>query len=186
MVEVEQKFRLADRAALEDRLRDRRAVRSAERLEIDTYLNAPDRDFAVTGEAFRLRQVGDENGLTFKGPKLVHAQVKVRDEHELAIASGPAGAVAAIALLAGLGYRPVAVVRKRRTAFSLRSGEFDVAVTIDDCETVGLFCEVEIVADESRSRFAATAVQSLAAELGLTDFESRSYLRMVLEAKAAS
>src|SRR5438105_8557348 len=39
-------------------------------VERDHYFNAPDRDFAATNEAFRIRRSGNESRLTYKGPRL--------------------------------------------------------------------------------------------------------------------
>src|SRR5437660_4302743 len=111
MVEVEQKFRGVDFAALEERLRALCAVESERRMEADHYFNAPDRDFAKTDEALRIRRVGARNFITYKGPKR-DLQTKTRTEIELPLADGPEAAEDFARLLVNLGYRPVAVVRK--------------------------------------------------------------------------
>src|SRR6267378_1944054 len=116
MLEIEMKFRVADFGAVEQSLRQGGA-RAGEPLdEADHYFNAPDRDFARTDEAFRLRRVGAHNRITYKGPKL-GGPVKTRTEVELALESGPAAADAFCRLVEHLGYRAVAVVRKRRTPY---------------------------------------------------------------------
>lgn len=186
MIEIEQKYRRPDGDRLETRLADLGARFISAESEADHYFNAPDRDFAATGEAFRLRRIDDLNVLTYKGPKQDRSTVKVRTEIELDTTSGPDGAARVFAMLAGLGYRDVAVVRKRRTSYELLRDGFPMKVCLDDCETVGRFVELEILADDSTQDRAAAAIQSLAAELGLTEPESRSYLRMVLEGQASS
>ena len=70
MLEIEQKFEVASFQELEKKLASRNVQLAKEEYEVDHYLNAPDRDFAKTGEAFRIRRIGDSNFLTFKGPKL--------------------------------------------------------------------------------------------------------------------
>ena len=182
MLEIEQKFRVLDHAAVRAALARMGGESAGVVAEEDLYFNAPDRDFAATGEAFRLRRVGDVNVLTYKGPKRA-GPVKTRPEIELTVAGGDAGAATAAALLAGLGYRPVAVVRKDRATFGvLGFGEPPVTVCLDTVERVGTFVEVEAVADEAMAEAAQAAVLTVAAELGLTDLEPRSYLRMLLEA----
>ena len=69
MLEVEAKFRLMDPKPVEARLRTWGAKLVADHVEADHYLNAPDRDFARTDEAFRLRRIGERNLLTYKGPR---------------------------------------------------------------------------------------------------------------------
>ena len=58
MLEVEMKFPVADFAPLEGKLRDWGAHAAGVRQEADHYFNAPDRDFARTDEALRLRRIG--------------------------------------------------------------------------------------------------------------------------------
>lgn len=186
MIEIEQKYRRPDADHLETRLADLGAKFMAAASEADHYFNAPDRDFATTGEAFRLRRIDDLNVLTYKGPKWTGSTVKVRTEIELDMTSGPDGAARVFAMLAGLGYRDVAIVKKRRSSYELPRDGFVLKVCLDDCETVGRFVELEILTDDSTHDRAIAAIQSLAADLGLTEPESRSYLRMVLERQASS
>ncbi len=55
-------------------------------------------------------------------------------------------------------------------------------MVVDQAETLGDFAEVEtLVADEPTCAAAQAAVLALAHELGLTELEPRSYLRMILE-----
>src|SRR5438270_12803454 len=68
MLEIEMKFPVADFAGIEQNLRHRQARPDQVREEEDHYFNAPDRDFARTDEALRLRCVGLANVVTYKGP----------------------------------------------------------------------------------------------------------------------
>src|SRR5712692_1927574 len=113
MVEVEQKFRGVDFTALEQRLRALGAVEGERRSEADHYFNAPDRDFARTDEALRIRRVGTANLVTYKGPKR-DLHTKTRTEIEVPLSDGYETADEFARLLVHLGYRPVAVVRKDR------------------------------------------------------------------------
>src|SRR5580692_4456336 len=113
MLEIEQKFAHADFAQLERLLAEWGAAPGDAHDEADHYFNAPDRDFARTDEAFRLRRVGQANFLTYKGPKQASA-VKKRVELEVPLSTGDEAAEQFIRLLVHLGYRPVAVVRKHR------------------------------------------------------------------------
>lgn len=182
MLEIEQKFVVADFVAIEQRLSEWHARRGAEHTEIDHYFNAPDRDFARTDEAFRLRRIGDANFLTYKGPK--HAgPVKIRTELEIPLRDGDEAAAQIQQLLAHLGYRPVAIVRKHRRQYHLDRSDFALTVCLDEVERLGRFVEVEIVADDERKDAARTVLADTAVALGLTNLERRSYLNLLLTAQ---
>lgn len=184
MLEIEQKYANADFAMLERRLTEWGADMGEAQEEEDHYFNAPDRDFAQTGEAFRLRRIGSVNYLTYKGPKQ-KADVKVRTELEIPLLSGDAAAADMTHLLTHLGYRFVAIVRKRRRAASLQRDGVSFAVCLDEVDGLGRFAEVEVLAPEERRVEAELAVSRLAADLGLNDVERRSYLHLVLSAPSS-
>jgi adenylate cyclase class 2 len=179
MLEIEQKFVNADVAAIEKRLAQWNARLGEEQSEADHYFNAPDRDFARTDEAFRLRRIGAANFLTYKGPKHPGA-VKVRTELEIPLRDGEEAATQLMQLLAHLGYRAVAVVRKRRRTYHLVRGGFALAVCLDQVEELGRFAEVEIVAPDEQVEAARSVLADTAAALGLTNLEPRSYLNLLL------
>lgn len=184
MLEIEQKFAHADFELLERRLTEWGAVVGEVHEEADHYFNAPDRDFVQTGEAFRLRRVDSANYLTYKGPKQ-KADVKVRTELEVALQPGDEAAADMTRLLAYLGYRFVAVVRKRRRTASLERDGFSFTVCLDEVDGIGRFAEVEVLAPHEQSIDAEQAVSRLATELGLSEVERRSYLHLVLSASAS-
>src|SRR5688500_9459892 len=127
MLEVEMKFRDADFAALEARLAAWGAGSPADREDADHYFNAPHRDFARTDEALRLRRIGEANVVTYKGPKR-DAQTKTRTEVEVPLASGDAAAEGFAQVVQHLGFRPVAVVRKRRRVYQVEREGFHLEV----------------------------------------------------------
>src|SRR5262245_4922175 len=142
-LEIEMKFPVLDFAALKKSLRDRRARQKHRRPlhEEDHYFNAPDRDFARTDEALRLRRVGTANKLTYKGPKR-DAQTKTRPEIEVDLGRGKQVAEDVERLLHRLGYRHVAVVRKGRQIYRLANeAGFAVEVCLDEVEGLGTFAE---------------------------------------------
>jgi len=182
VLEVELKYRVPAPAAVLARLAALGAARVGEAAEADHYFNAPDRDFKASGEAFRLRRDGAANRFTYKGPKR-DAVTKTRTEIEVPVGDGDAGAADAERLVRSLGYRPVAVVRKTRTAYDVARGDFTATVCVDAVDGLGSFVEVEVVCDEANAAAAEAVVIALAAELGLTVPEPRSYLGMLLEAE---
>jgi adenylate cyclase, class 2 len=179
MLEIEVKYPLADRAAVVAQLVTWGATTDAPRTDVDHYFNGPDRDFKQTDESFRVRRIGERNFITYKGPK-IETETKTRTEIELSIAGGDAGAADAQRMLVCLGYKPVAVVRKTRAVYHFPRDGFDLEACLDDVDKVGPFVELEIVADESRFADAKAVVLAVAAELGLTQQERRSYLELTL------
>ena len=173
------KFAVADFAEVVATLERWRAAEVPAINEADHYFNAPDRDFATTDEAFRLRRVGELNRITYKGPKQPGV-VKTRSEIEIALEPGRAAAEQFIQLVQHLGYRPTAVVRKRRTCHDLTRDGFALQVCCDEVESLGAFVEVEIVASPADKPRAEATLQAVAADLGLTNSERRSYLEMLL------
>jgi adenylate cyclase, class 2 len=92
--EVEQKYPLADVAAVEAALARLGATWHGTAEQVDRYFNHPCRDFGVTDEALRLRRTDDALAITWKGPRL-DATAKTRREIELPLAQAavPAAAV---------------------------------------------------------------------------------------------
>lgn len=180
MLEVEMKFRVAEFSSLAARLAQWGARQTASRQDIDHYFNAPDRDFARTDEALRLRRIDNANFVTYKGPK-IDAQTKTRTEIEVPLADGDDVAQAFIRLLTSLGYRPTAVVSKRRQIWGLHRQGLSLEVCLDEVDSLGRFLELEIMAPLEQLEDARRLVLELAAELGLTGSERRSYLELLLE-----
>src|SRR5947209_4092836 len=133
MLEVEMKFPVAEFAALESRLAAFSARPDPAREDADHYFNAPDRDFGQTDEALRLRRIGPANFVTYKGPRR-DPQTKTRAEIEVPLAQGDAAAQGFSQVLKHLGYRPTAVVRKKRRVYHLQRESFPVEVCLDEVE----------------------------------------------------
>lgn len=180
MLEIEMKFTVDDFALVEQTLQQWRADGPHPRRDADRYFNAPDRDFAKTDEALRLRTIAERSWITYKGPK-TDALTKTRFELEIPLAT-EAGTLAAFQqLLQHLGYRFVALVEKQRTIYHLQRAGFDVEVCLDVVADLGQFVEVEIVAPEDQLEAGRATLQEIARELHLTCNERRAYLQMLLE-----
>lgn len=179
MLEVEMKFTAADHALIRRKLAEWGARPGAVHDEADHYFNAPDRDFARTDEALRLRRIGDANFVTYKGPKR-DAETKTRTEIEVPLGEGQRVAEDFSRVLVCLGYRPVAVVRKRRQIHRVEREGHHLEVCLDEVENLGAFVELEIQAPEERLAAAKAVLQRAAAELQLTRSERRSYLELLL------
>jgi adenylate cyclase class 2 len=179
MLEIEVKYPVRDWDEMARQLHAWGATFEAPREDVDQYFNAPDRDFARTDEALRLRRIGHGNFVTYKGPK-TDAQTKTRTEIEVPLALGEPVAEAFGRLLVSLGYRPVAMVRKRRVVCHLGREVFDMEVCLDDVDGLGRFVELEIMAPSEALEEARAVLLKTAAELGLKTSERRSYLELLL------
>lgn len=146
--------------------------------QVDTYYNAPDRDFAETDEALRIREEragkATETLLTYKGP-LVDSESKTREEAETAVTDPEATRE----ILTGLGYEPTATVRKERKRYSVDG----VIVTLDSVEELGEFVEAELEAERGEGiDTARTRVKTVLEKIDLDpDTQIRtSYLGLLL------
>ncbi len=86
--EVEVKYRAVDHDHLVECLLQAGAVAGAVVDHVDIYFSHPVRDFARTNEAFRIRRLGQENRITYKGPRR-SGPTKTREEIEIPVAPGP-------------------------------------------------------------------------------------------------
>src|SRR5437868_7119625 len=111
--EVEQKFPLTNPAEVESQLAALGATFQPPINQIDHYFRHPCRDFAQTDEALRLRNVGSDNFITYKGPK-IDPTSKTRRELELPLSTGSETVERFTELLGALGFKPVATVSKQR------------------------------------------------------------------------
>lgn len=177
--EVEQKFPIRDLAAIEAQLVALGARLGAGIDQLDRYFAHPCRDFAQTDEALRIRQVGPQCFVTYKGPKIDPA-TKTRCEIELPLSDLPEGVAQWTALLEALGFRGVAEVRKFRQPAHLTWQDANVEIALDRVDHVGTFVEFELTADAQGLELAKSRILSLAAELGLDGAERRSYLELLL------
>ncbi len=184
--EVEVKYRVDDHDAVARRLAEVGAVAAGCLDQEDTYLSHPARDFVQTNEAFRIRRIGDDNRLTYKGPRL-SGPTKTREELEIPFAEGDERSRQMGRLLQNLGFRPVATIRKRREPFHLTFQGLQLEVALDTAEGLGTFVEIEAMASGPDDLPGTQqAVLALADLIGLSEVEPRSYLRMALEARAGN
>ncbi|WP_297480098.1 class IV adenylate cyclase [Thermococcus sp.] len=144
----------------------------------DTYYQHPCRDFSKTDEALRIR-VRRFNGhfeafLTYKGPK-IDPRSKTREEIEVSIEDPDAHA----RILESLGFREVLTVEKVREKYYVERG---ITLTLDEVEGLGKFVEIEAITDDkSKVPELVERLREILLELGVTRFERRSYLELLLE-----
>lgn len=177
--EVELKFRCPDVAPVRARAVELGAVPRGPLEQTDQYFNHPARDFALTDEVLRLRYDGQSLYVTYKGPK-ADDQTKTRHEIEVPFGQGSEDLARMTALLQALGFRTVAVVRKKRDRMNLEWRGQTLEIAIDRVEGIGDFIEIEALADDATLDESRLRVWDLARQLGLQDSEWRSYLELLL------
>jgi len=183
--EVEQKFPVADLAAIAVQLDELGAEPGRTVQQVDTYFAHPSRDYADTDEALRIRRVGADNFITYKGPK-IDAETKTRREIELPLPGGESAAAAHGQLLEALGFSPVATVSKTRTSRRLERQGWTIEVALDQLAVLGSYVELELQAGDADIDAARGIIQALACQLGLIESERLSYLEMLLGGRSES
>lgn len=178
MLEAEIKLPLAaaDEARLRARLAALGATPAAAHEQADSYFAHPVRDFRSTDEALRLRLDDGVLRVTYKGPKLDPPR-KTREEIEFTL---DADLGVATTLLERLGFRAAAVVRKRRAEWHV-PGAHPAAVSIDEVEGLGTYCEVEVATESVEE--GRTALAELQQRLGLDHLSpiADSYLELLAQ-----
>jgi len=178
-LEVELKYRVTEHEDLVARLENVGIVWRETIDQCDLYWAHPARDFAQTDEALRVRNVGEQCWITYKGPKL-DALTKTRRELELPLGTGGDTLRDWRELLSALSFRPVAEVRKSRRLGLLRWHAREVEVALDTLPTLGSFVEFELSVDEAEVDSARQTLLGLAAALQLHDSVRTSYLELLL------
>lgn len=178
--EVELKFPLADPDRVLAELDELGAQPGDAVVQTDRYFNHPSRDFGETDEAFRIRQTGETNRVTYKGAK-VDSRSKTRREIEIPFGESSDDAERFAEMLRLLGFREVRTVRKRRVPYELAWEDREVEVSLDEVDDLGTFAEIETTADDGSRDAARDAILRLAERLNLANSERRSYLCLLLD-----
>jgi adenylate cyclase class 2 len=157
-MEVEVKAYAGNLREVEARIREMGAEPTWEGEQVDTYYNHPERDFAKTDEALRIRKEKDRNSLTYKGPK-VDELSKTREEIQLSIENDETAGI----MLVKLGFTVAGTVKKHRKG-------------------LGDFVEIEALdpniseQDVSKTRDRIIVIMD---DLGLEKRERTSYLELL-------
>ncbi len=180
--EVEQKFPVANLPALVNQLTDAGVKLGPPVEQVDQYFSHPTRDFAASDEALRIRRVGSDTCITYKGPRLA-GPTKTREEIEIDLRDGTRDTDGLQRLLLQLGFRSVANVRKMRRSGQLPCKSWNVQLALDQVDEVGDFLELELLCSPEQLEEASQAVVELSEKLQLRGAERRSYLELLLSAK---
>ena len=177
-LEIEQKFPVKGFEQVRKTLAGLGAAFEQPVSQTDVYFRHPTRNFIQTDEALRLRRVGEENCITYKGPK-IDQETKTRRELELGFGPGQKTFAAWAELLEILGFSRGGEVQKERTPGKLPWEGHEVHLALDTVAGLGTFLELEIVADEKDLPAAKKSVLSLAEKLDLGLAERRGYLTLL-------
>ena len=178
-LEIELKYQIDDLSKVRRTLEGLGARFEEPVSQIDSYVRHPVRNFAETDEALRLRRVGEQNCITYKGPK-IDKETKTRREIELSLEAGERSFDSWRELLKILGFSSVRDVAKERQSGIVRWEGDDVHLALDEVGGLGSYLEIEILADEKDLDVAKSRVLSLAKKLGLERLERRGYLDLLL------
>ena len=179
MYEVERKFPVNSFDEIRSRLTALDCHFAEPVVQVDRYFAHPQRDFAQTDEALRIRSVGDRHRVTYKGPRIDRV-TKTRREIELPLGPGSGTAEKMAEVFLQLGFREVATVRKQRTTADFTWNGMPIEVALDRVDQVGTFVELESMADETTLDSVRHQLNRLAQHLGLQESERRSYLELLL------
>jgi adenylate cyclase class 2 len=174
-IEIEAKAYAKNLKEIERKILEIGAKLTWEGEQVDTYYNHPNRDFAETDEACRIREVKEKTYLTYKGPK-IDSVTKTREEIKVQVED--TSSVSEILLK--LGFKEVFIVKKHRKKFLLH--EFKIC--LDSVENLGDFVEIETsVSSEFPEEKVAEIrdnILKIMEEWGLADLERKSYLELLL------
>jgi adenylate cyclase class 2 len=162
-IEVEKKFALTDPAALKAKLDELGAKPSEPTRQVDTYYNAPHRDFLAPetiSEWLRIRTEERGSSVNFKRWHPIDALIKTHaDEYETNV-----GDVEAIRrLLEALDFRPLVTVDKTREEWKLP----EIEVVFDHVVHAGNFVEFEFKGDAENVGDATARLEEFIASLGV-------------------
>lgn len=172
-MEVEVKAYAGNLREVEARIREMGAELTWVGEQVDTYYNHPERDFAKTDEALRIRKEKDRNSLTYKGPK-VDELSKTREEIQFSIENAETAGI----MLVKLGFTVAGTVKKHRKKFKLG----DMKISLDSVDGLGDFVEIEALdtniseQDVSKTRDRIIVIMD---DLGLEKRERTSYLELL-------
>lgn len=189
MIEVEVKLPVDSAEKIEAKLLNMGFIYKETITQEDRYYDNKDGMIRGTGQALRLRCVGNDCCITFKGRKLDSVSM-TRQEFETSV--GDRDVMDGI--LRSLGFEVVAPrVKKVRREFSViwermasvesKSSvkKFEMHACLDQVEDLGDFLELEIMAGENERMDALAEIERVLNRLGykLCDTTTNSYLSML-------
>lgn len=155
-MEVEAKAELTSIETAREKIIEMGGKLLFEGIQIDLYFQHPCRNFKETDEVLRIRKMGNNIYLTYKGPR-INAKVKVREEIEVKISNHQR----MLEILMKLGFKPVIEIRKKRETWLIGN----MHVNLDEVEGLGSFIEIEV--KSNRAKREEREIQRLMKKLGV-------------------
>lgn len=179
-IEVEQKYQIGDPTPLQDALTALEAKPGPVTRQVDTYYNAPHRNFLepdVVSEWLRVRESDHGSSVNFK---LWHPRGAVLKTHADEYETPVEDPEAIRRILVALDFTPMVTVDKRREEWSL-PGQVEVA--FDTVADAGTFVEFEFKGEADTPEEAVAQLDAFIAGLGieLGDRINRGYPHMLLD-----
>lgn len=167
MLEVEIKAKIKNLDEFKNRLNEMNVNFLKEEVHEDIYFNHPCKDFAKTDEALRIRKIGDETFLTYKG-KRFDTETKTREEIEIKCDKE----ISEILML--LDFKAVAKIKKRRSKYQFKN----LHICVDEVDELGNFVEIECECLSEKSK-----IFEILKHFGIEKSETitKSYLELLME-----
>lgn len=180
-IEVELKYHLSADTAdlLKAKLKDLGAIPGLPTRQVDSYYNAPHRDFLappVVSEWLRIRETDHDASINFKVWHPVNEAAKTHaDEYESTVGNPEA----IHRILTSLGFVPLVTVDKTREEWTVPG---EVTVAFDVVAGLGTFVEFEFAGEADTVKDALARLDTFTASLGveLGERVNRGYPHMLL------
>lgn len=175
LFEVEIKAKVKDFNKIKEKINEIGAKQKKIVTMEDYYFKHPQRDFAKTDEALRIRKTNEKKYLTYKGPKIDEI-TKTREEIEIEIVENDKLKT----IFKKLGFIEVPKIYKKREIYEIN----DITICFDDVQFLGKFIELEIEAKDEKDKIKKIdELLKFAKNIGLNqkDFIRKSYLELVKE-----
>ncbi|GLY81122.1 class IV adenylate cyclase [Actinoallomurus iriomotensis] len=178
-IEVERKFALTEPDKIKQELEERGGEHGPAVRQVDTYYNAPHRDFlapAVVSEWLRLRETDNGASVNYKRWHPEDAEIKTHcDEYETAVED----IEALRRTLLALAFTKLVTVNKIREEWTIPG---EVAVAFDTVASAGDFVEFEFKGEAGSAEEAVALLQEFidGLDVSLGDRINRGYPHMLL------
>ncbi len=193
MFEVEQKYRVDNLSDVREAiLREFPSVKRSNVInQTDIYFNHPNRDFAQTDEALRIRSTDNRLVITYKGPRHYDTAkgVTTKTRREIEVDLGidhldmeDSKHKEIQSLLEILGFKTVLCVPKQRENLSFNWNGWPISIALDEVDGLGCFVEIEVIANSESLTDAQNCVREISNRFGFENEIRSSYLELLIKA----
>jgi len=174
VLEIEVKAPITNLQTIKNRIKEIGGKILFKGQQIDIYFQHPCKNFEETDEALRIRKIGEEAYLTYKGSR-IKSNLKARLEIETPIPDFNSMKK----ILLKLGFKPVMEIRKNRETWLIDN----MRINLDEVEKLGKFIEIEVISKEIEE--GEKKILGLLKKLGIKKNEiiKKTYFEMIKETK---